>query len=255
MKVEIENELGISLHVDTIRNRAHEAGLFGRVARKKPYVNKVNQEKRLKFAKEMLEKPSSFWESVIWSDESKFNLFGSDGKAMVWRTPREEFDLKCTVPTVKRGGGSVMVWGCFTRRGVGKLCVLDRIMDRFYYRDILEQNLLPSIDHFKFGQQYHFMHDNDPKHTSRLVEDWLKQKRIQTLPWPSFSPDLNPIENLWDDLERRVKKHQPRNLQELELQLTQERNNIELSVLKKLADSVPSRLYECVKMKVYPTKY
>ena len=75
---------------------------------------------------------------------------------MVWRTPREEFDSKCTVPTVKYGGGLVIVWGCFTRRGVEKLCVLHRIMDRFYYRDILEQNLLSSIDHFKFGQQSHF---------------------------------------------------------------------------------------------------
>ena len=67
--VEIENELGISLHVDTIRNQAQEARLFGRVARKKPYVNKINRGKRLKFAKEMLEKLSSFWENVIWSDE------------------------------------------------------------------------------------------------------------------------------------------------------------------------------------------
>ena len=109
MKIEIENELRISLHVDTIRNRAHEARLFGRVARKKPYVNQINRGKRLKFAKEMLEKLSSFWESVIWSDEWKFNLFGSHGKVMVWRTSREEFDPKCTVPTVKHGGGSVMV--------------------------------------------------------------------------------------------------------------------------------------------------
>ena len=84
------------------------------------------------------------------------------------------------------------------------------------------------------------MHDNDPKHTSGLVKDWLKQKGIQSLPWPSFSPDLNPIESLWDELERRVKKHQPKNLQELELQLTQEWNNIELSVLEKLVDSVPN---------------
>ena len=66
------------------------------------------------------------------------------------------------------------------------------------------------------------MHDNDPKHTSGLVKDWLKQKIIQTLPWPSFSRDLNSMENLWDEIERRVKKHQPKNLEELELQLTQE---------------------------------
>ena len=174
---------------------------------------------------------------------------------MVWRTPRKEFDSKCTVRTVKHGGGSVMVWGCYTRRGVGKLCVLDRIMDRFYYRDILEQNLFPSIDKLKLEQQCHLTLDNDPKHTSGLDKNRLKQKRIQTLPWPSFSPDLNPIENLWDGLERKVKKHQPKHPQELELQLTQEWNNIELSELEKLVDSVASRLYERVKMKGYPTKY
>ena len=99
------------------------------------------------------------------------------------------------------------------------------------------------------------MHENDRKHTSGLVKDCLKQKTIQTLLWPSFSPDLNPIENLWDELERRVKKHQPKNLKELELQLTQEWNNIELLVLEKLVDSIPSRLYEYVKMKGYPNKY
>ena len=110
MNVKIENELGISLHIDTIRNRAHEARLLDQIARRKPYVNKINRGKRLKFAQEMPEKLLNFWESVIWSDEPKFNLFGSDGKVMVWRTPREEFDPKCTVPTVKHGGGLVMVW-------------------------------------------------------------------------------------------------------------------------------------------------
>ncbi|CAM4746608.1 unnamed protein product [Rotaria magnacalcarata] len=119
----------------------------------------------------MLEKPLNFWKNVVCSDESKFNLFGSDGKVMVWRTRHEEFDPKCTVPTVKHGGGSVMIWVSFTRQGVGKLCLLDRIMDRFYYRDILEQNLLPSINHLKLGQQCMFMHDNDPKHTSKIIND------------------------------------------------------------------------------------
>ena len=60
---------------------------------------------------------------------------------------------------------------------------------------------------------------------------------------------------MWDELERRVKKHQPKNLEELELQLTQEWNNIGLSVVEKLVDSVASRLYECIKMKGYPSEY
>ena len=107
---------------------------------------------------------------------------------IVWRTPCEKFDPKCTIPTIKHGGGdSVMVWSCFTSQEVGKLCVLCRIMDRFYYRDILEQNLQPSINHFKLGQRCNFMHENDPKPTSELIKDWLKRERIQTLPWPPYS--------------------------------------------------------------------
>ena len=90
---------------------------------------------------------------------------------MISRTLREEFDSKYIIPTIKQGGGSVMIWGCFTCQGVGKLYVLDRIMDKFYYRDILEQNLYPSINDFKLGQRCIFMHDNDPKHTSGLVKE------------------------------------------------------------------------------------
>ena len=136
---------------------------------------------------------------------------------MVWRTPREEFDPKCTIRTIEHGGGLVMVRGCFTHQGVGKLCVLDHIMDRFYYRDTLEQNHQPSINDFKLGQRCIFMHDNDPKHTSGLIKAWLKRERIQTLPWSLYSPYFNPIENLWNELERRVKKHESKNITQLEL--------------------------------------
>ena len=119
VKAEIEKELGVIVHANTIRNRLHEIGLYGRVARKKPYVNKINRGKRIAYAKMMMEKPYDYWKHVLWSDESKFYLFESDGKIMVWRSTMEEYDPKCTVPTVKHNGGSVMVWGGFSRSGVG----------------------------------------------------------------------------------------------------------------------------------------
>ena len=171
VKAEIEVELGMTLNANTIRSRARKVGLFGHVARKKPLVNKVNRGKRLKFARDMLKKPIGFREIVIWSDESKFKLFGSDGIVMVWRTPKEEYDPHCIVPTVKHGDDSVTVWSCFARNGVGKMCILDRNMDRFYYRDILGKYLLPSIKKFNLGVDFFFMHDNDPKHTSALIKD------------------------------------------------------------------------------------
>ena len=230
VKAEIEVELGMTLNANTTRNRAHEAGLFGRVARKKPLVNKVNSGKRLKFARDMLKKPIEFWETVILSDKSKFNLFDSHGKVMVWRTPKEEYDPHCIMPTVKHGGGSVTVWSCFAGNGVGKTWILHRNMDRFYYRDILGKYLLPSIKKFNLGPDFFFMHDNDPKHTSVLIKDWLKEQKISTLSWPLSSSDLNPIEHLWDELERRVKKHQLKNIQQLQVLLKDEWNQIEPTV-------------------------
>ena len=102
--------------------------------------------------------------------------------------------------------------------------VLDSIIDRFRYPGILEQNLPPSINHFKLGQRCIFMGDNDPKHTSGLIQDWLKRKRIHTLLLQSYSPDFNPTENVWDELERRLRNHQPKNTKELESLLIQKFN-------------------------------
>ena len=84
VKDEIMQEIGITISSQTVRRRAHEAGLYGRVARKKPYVNKANRLKRLNYVKTYRDKEMSFWKHVLWSDESKYNLFGSDGKVIVW---------------------------------------------------------------------------------------------------------------------------------------------------------------------------
>ena len=90
---------------------------------------------------------------------------------MVWRTPKEAFDPQCIVPTVKYGGDSVTAWGCFTHRGIRKLHILDQTMDRIYYRQILERNLLLSIENFGVSGGFTFVHDNDSKHSSVLVKD------------------------------------------------------------------------------------
>ena len=99
------------------------------------------------------------------------------------------------------------------------------------------------------------MHDNDRKYTLGLIKDWLKRKRIETLLSPTYSPDFNSIEYLWDELERRVKKYQPKNITQVKLLLIEESNKIELPLLEKLVDAVPSRLYEesCVNMNTFCT--
>ena len=153
VKIVIESELGITISQQTVRRRLHEIGLKGRITRKKPYVNKINRGKRLEYAKAYREKPLSYWDNVLWTDESKFNLFGSDGKVMVWRTPKEELDPKCTVPTVKYGGGNVKCWGCFSLYDVGNLVFINGNMTGEVYRDILQKSLFESIKKLNLGRE------------------------------------------------------------------------------------------------------
>ena len=123
------------------------------------------------------------------------------------------------------------------------------------YRAILDNNLFQSVNKLGMGAQWIFQHDNDPKHAAGIVTNWLNSNGIQPLKWPPFPSDLNPIEHLWDEIERTMKKEQPKNEKDLKECLTRVWKGIEITVLKNLVDSVPNRLNEVIRMKGYPTKY
>ncbi len=116
---------------------------------------------------------------ALWSDETKINLFGSDGVKRVWGQPGEEYKDKCVFPTVKHGGGSVMVWGCMSAAGTGELHFIEGTMNANVYCDILKQSMIPSLR--RLGCRAVFQHDNDPKHTSKMTTALLKKLRMKVI--------------------------------------------------------------------------
>lgn len=253
--VNVAEATGVAISAQTVRNVLHSDDYHGRVARKKSFISAANKVKRLNFAVEHGDKPQSFWDKVIWSDESKFQLFQSKRRVRVWRRPNTELETKHLVPTVKHGGGSATVWGCMTAAGVGKLEFIDGIMDQYVYKGILERNLMTSAQEFGIENDFVFQQDNDPKHTARRVKEWLNENIPNVLGWPAQSPDLNPIEHLWEHLDRKIHEKTISNLKDLKSTIQTEWNNIPASVTKKLVESMPRRLQAVRKSKGNPTKY
>lgn len=255
LTLEVQRVLGKTVNAETVRRTLRRADLHGRIARKKPFISEKNRRSRLKFALEHQNKDFNFWKSVLFSDESKFNLFGSDGKVNVWRKKNEELKPQHLKPTVKHGGGHVMVWGCVSAAGVGNLHFIEGNMDRFMYLNILKQNLVASARKLEIADDFRFYQDNDPKHSSRVVQEWLLYNCRSTLKTPAQSPDINIIENLWHYLEIKVRSHRISNRNDLKNALLEEWNNISSDYTRKLVESVPNRLQLVIKSKGNPTKY
>jgi transposase len=188
----------------TVGRRLREFGFGAHVAGKKPLLSEANICKRLSWAKAHVDWTVEDWKRVCFSDETPFTLFQSYGRKIVWRRPGERFKEDCLEKTVKHGGGKIQVWGCFSYYGSGPMYWVKDIMTGAKYREILKNHMVPYLKDVEgklLGVKAVFQHDNDPKHRSKVVKNYLENKELEVLDWASQSPDINPIENAW----RKVK--------------------------------------------------
>ncbi len=244
---------GTTVSKVTINNALHRHGLKSCSVRKVPLLKPAHVQAHLKFAKDHLDDPEEAWVKIMWSDETKIELFGINSTRRVWRK-KDEYNPKNTIPTMKHGGGNIMLWGCFSAKGTGRLHRIEGRMDGAMYREILANNFLPSVRALKMGRGWFFQHDNDPKHTARATNEWLRKKHFKVLEWPSQSPDLNPIENLWRELKLRVAQR-PQNLKDLEKTCMEEWAKIPAAVCANLVKNYRKRLTSVIVNQDICTKY
>mgnify|MGYP007070401842 CR=1 FL=1 len=115
---------------------------------------------------------------------------------------------------VKHGDGSIMLWGGFSAAGTGRLVRIEAKMNGAKYREILDENLLQSAQDLRLGRRFTFQQDNDPKHTAKTTQKWLKDNSVNVLECPARA--RTPIKHLWRDLKMTVHRRSPSNLTELE---------------------------------------
>ena len=117
----------------------------------------------------------------------KFDIFGSNRQQYVRRRVGERWKNECLQPSVKHGGGSVLIWGCISASGVGNIVRIDGIMNSEKHRQVLIHNAIPSGKRL-IGNGFIFQHDNNSKHTANAVKSYLERKTadktLTVMHWP-----------------------------------------------------------------------
>lgn len=178
-----------------VRQRLRENGLFHHIPAIEAKLTQAHLDNRIAFCEENMGRD---WDRVIFSDEKTFRSV-SHRKLHLWRPKNHRYDAKYVQQNRVSGRMSCGVWGYITALGIGEICEISGRMDSTEYTQVLEDILIPSMNIVDedWRKNMVFMQDNAKIHTSNAARKWIREHNIKLLNWPPYSPDLNPIENVW----------------------------------------------------------
>ncbi len=150
---------------------------------------------------------------------------------------------------------SVMIWAAMSSAGVGPLCFLKSTVNAPIYQEILEHFMLPSADKLYGDADFIFQQDLAPAHTAKGTKSWFNDHGVTVLDWPANSPDLNPVENLWGIVKRKMRDTRPNNADELKAAIRRNLGIITPEQCHRLTVSIPRCIDAVIHAKGGPAKY
>ena len=245
---QLQEQWHVNSCVSTVKARLLSAGLRGCVADKKPLLNAKQRLVRLRWCLARRTWTVEQWRQVCFVDESAFSLIPNTVRTFVRRRPSEIYNGNCVAVSARHRSPKLMVFGGISGSGVGPLYRCVGNVNAHSYRDILV-----SYEDYLHGKM--LAQDNAPCHKARLVMGWLHEHHIEVLPWPPYSPDLNPIENLWAVMKSRVKGKEFPTKDSLWVDLQAIWNTFSQDFIRKYVDSMPRRVAAVILAKGGSTRY
>ncbi|GBN39766.1 Transposable element Tcb2 transposase [Araneus ventricosus] len=244
---QLSSATGTTVSRQTVYRRLGHIGLYARRPVRCVPLTATHCRLRLAWSREHALWTPQQWSCVMFSDESRFSLQSDSRRTFIWRVPGTRYHQESSIERHHYGGAGWLVWGGIILGSRTDLHVQSVTMTGHIYRDvILEQHV--RLFRGTMGAEFLFMDDNARPHRENIVDECLQSEDITRMDWPAYSPDLNPIEHVWDMLGRLIAASQPPPtcLPELRRTLLDEWCNIPQDQIDNLIPSMLRRCKACI---------
>lgn len=256
---DVQEEMGARgdcVSLRTIQRGLNDVGCRAERPKSKPFLTKAQAEKRYQWALEHRNWGEEQWNKVIWSDETVIELRDNcpqfvrvvDGFPLT----SDHYCLTTKHPT------RVIIWSCFSFYGPGRSHIVeDRMNTEWYVTKIIRNRVLQQLEQWYPGSDGVFQQDNAPCHKSKRAMEEFRVNNITVMDWPPSSPDINPIENLWGLVKKRIMKTKPKSKNEIITGFIKVWHNDDeiLNIMQSLVKSMPRRVRALIDSRGFHTKY